>query len=374
MLKKTALFEEHTKLNGKLVDFAGWNLPIQYTSVIDEHVTCRTKAGIFDVSHMGEFIVKGKYAKVFLNYLLTNDLSLISNGKAQYTLLCNRDGGIIDDLIVYQLLEDQFLIVVNASNIENDFAQFQKIYSENKTRWPEVEILNKSDQYTQIALQGPLAKEILQPLVNINLDEINPFCFVEKSALDIKNVIIARTGYTGSDGFELYLPWEGGPAVWQSILKSGTSSGLKPCGLASRDTLRIEMKYPLYGQEITLNTTPLEAGLVWTVKFNKEDFVGKDALIQQKSVGITKKLVGLELLQRGVPRTGYFIYSDSEEQNKIGYVTSGTHSPSLNTPIAIAYLDGEFTKLDSEVYIKVRNKLLPARVTKTPFYKKTKEQ
>lgn len=364
---KTSLFEEHQKLSGKIIDFGGWALPVQYTGLMDEHINCRTNAGIFDVSHMGEFLVEGNKAKDFINSLITNDLARLEDGQALYSVLCNDQGGIIDDLIVYQRTPSRFLVVVNASRRAQDWEQFSKMLPPG-TSERDIKLQDKSMETSMIALQGPKAAQILRDALGVDASALKPFQFLEKVILDNFPSIISRTGYTGEDGFEIYLEWNHGPALWQALMKAGASHGLKPCGLGARDTLRLEMKYPLYGQDLTEQTNPLEAGLGWTVKLNKAQFVGKDALTQIKASGIKRKLVGFQMIDRGIPRSHYLIKELGSGQ-LLGEVTSGTHSPSLNSAIGVGYVDLTFAKENQEIGIEVRGQILKAKIVSTPFYK-----
>ena len=370
MPKRTALYLEHQKLGGRLIDFGGWELPVQYSGVMDEHLACRSSAGLFDVSHMGEFHVEGPGAEAFLNYLVTNQVSKLNNGGAQYTVMCHATGGAVDDLIIYRRSPERFLVVVNASNTDKDFAHAQRIEREYKAKHPESRftLTNESSRYTQIAVQGPKAAKILQELTATPLSQIKTYEFAEGKVVGV-DAILARTGYTGEDGFEIYLPWDAGPALWQELLKHGQSEGLKPCGLGARDTLRMEMKYPLYGQELSDDGNPLEAGLGWVVKFDKGDFVGREALLAVKQKGPSRKLVGLKILDRGIPRTGYPVVPRAGG-SPIGSVTSGTQSPSLKQAIAIAYVDIAHSKEGTELAVDIRGTPVPAQVTPTPFYKR----
>ncbi len=364
-LKQTALINEHRALKGRMVDFGGWELPIQYSGVIDEHVSCRSAAGLFDVSHMGEITVQGKQATSFLNYLVTNDVSPLSPNQAQYTAMCNPNGGIVDDLVIYKNSLEDYLLVVNASNTEKDFQHISKV-AENF----DVHVENQSHLWTQIALQGPLAETILQKITDVSLSEIKTYWFTTGKLLSTQNAIIARTGYTGEDGFELYVPWIDGPQLWNALIEEGTPLGLKPCGLGARDTLRLEMKYPLYGNELTDQTNPLEVGLAWVTKLKKDsDFIGKNSCIELKEKGLTKKLVGFELVERGIPRTHYEIY-DATGNTKIGEVTSGTQSPSLKKAIGIGWILKEHGEIGASLKIDIRGKKINAKVVKTPFYQK----
>ncbi|MBI3534431.1 MAG: glycine cleavage system aminomethyltransferase GcvT [Deltaproteobacteria bacterium] len=370
-LKQTSLFEEHKKLGGRLVDFGGWELPVQYTGVIGEHLACRKNAGLFDVSHMGEIEIKGADAEAFLNHLVTNNIANMSNEQAQYTTVCNPSGGIIDDVITYKHSKENFLVVVNASNTEKDFAWFKKAAQDFPCK--NFTLTNESPNYTQIAIQGPRACEILQKLTPVNLSGVKTYWFTTGKILNTINAIIARTGYTGEDGFEVYTRWHDGPKVWQALLEVGQPLGLKPCGLGARDTLRLEMKYPLYGHELNDVTNPLEANLSWVVKLEKENFIGKQAILKAKQDGLTKELIGLKLIDRGIPRQGYSVFNEHSD-TKIGQITSGTQSPSLNCAIGIAYVNKNLNlpnlKNGSKITVEIRGSKILAEVVPTPFYKK----
>lgn len=369
MLKRTALVEEHKKLGGRLIDFGGWELPVQYTGVMDEHLTCRSAAGLFDVSHMGEVHVEGADAERFLNYLVSNNVSKISIGQAQYTVMCNEQGGVVDDLIIYRRAQDRFLVVINAGNAEKDYAWMERVLKNFRTQHPDVQITNQSSNYTQIAIQGPHAEAILQKITQTPLAMIKTYWFSEGFVLDKIPAILARTGYTGEDGFEVYISWSQGPAVWQALLEAGKSLGLKPCGLGARDTLRLEMKYPLYGHELGEKTNPLEAGLSWVVKFDKGDFVGRESIVRCKEQGLRKELVGLKLLDRGIPRQGYAVFS-SDGSKRVGVITSGTQSPSLKQAIGIASIELPFGKIGDQLKVEIRGNFIKAEVIPTPFYKR----
>lgn len=365
-LKRTALYEEHIKLNGRIIDFGGWELPVQYTGVIDEHLACRTAAGLFDVSHMGEFWAEGDDAEDFLNYCVSNNLKKALNGQAQYSALCNDRGGIVDDLIVYKFTPSKFLVVVNASNTEKDFAWMKKIHSSKNYK---CRFENQSSKWSQIAVQGPKAISILQRLTDVKLQEIKTFMFSEAKLNGGIPVILGRTGYTGEDGFEIYLPWSDAPKVWSALLAVGTPEGMKPCGLGARDTLRLEVKYPLYGQELTDETSPLEAGIGWAVKLDKGDFMGRSEIEKVKAAGPKKKLIGIELKEAGIPRTGYKLFT-SDGTREIGWVTSGTQSPCTKKSIGIAYLETPFTEAGSKITVDIRGRKISAEVVPTPFYKR----
>jgi aminomethyltransferase len=365
-LRKTALLEEHKKLGGRLIDFGGWELPVQYTGVIDEHVACRTAAGIFDVSHMGEIIVSGGDAERFLYRIVSNDVSKIEIGQAQYSILCREDGTAIDDLIVYRRGEEEYFVVVNASNTDKDFAWMKKVHESERFACV---LENVSSSWSQIALQGPLAEKILQSLTRADLSTLKSFRFIEDRVNGIP-AIISRTGYTGEDGFEIYFAWKEAPKVWAAILEKGLPLGMKPCGLGARDTLRLEVKYPLFGHELDDQTTPIEAGLGWAVKLTKSDFIGKEKLGAQKEAGTTKKLVGLALLSPGIPRQGYKIL-DKEGSKEIGMITSGTQSPTLKKAIALAYVSPEYAEIGTKIRVDIRGRATPAEIVPTPFYKRT---
>jgi aminomethyltransferase len=369
MLKQTALLEEHRKAGGRLIDFGGWELPVQYTGVLNEHTAVRQNCGLFDVSHMGEIWVEGPTARDFVDFLVTNDVSKLALHQAQYSALCSESGGIVDDLVIYRVGDQQYLLVVNASNTDKDYAHIQQVKSRFKGTLPIIE--NRSPQYSQLALQGPKAQKILQTLTETPLAEIQTYWCRMGKAAGIET-LIARTGYTGEDGFELYTAWDQGPALWQALLAAGKDDGLVPCGLGARDTLRLEMKYALYGHELTDDTTPLETGLAWVTKLTKaSDFVGKQALLDQKAQGLTRGLVGIQSLGRAIPRQGYEVYTEDQSE-KIGMVTSGTSSPSLKIPVGVALIDKKFESIGTRVSVKVREDFHPFEIVKTPFYQRSK--
>lgn len=368
-LKRTALFEEHQRLGGRLIDFGGWELPVQYSGIMDEHLACRESLGLFDVSHMGEVHVDGADAEAYLNYLVTNNVSKLAIGQALYTVMCHPEGGIVDDLVIYRRSQDRFLVVVNASNTDKDFSHIQAIQKEFKGLRGDLRITNESSKYTQIAVQGRKAQETLQKLTSANLASIKTYWFTEGTVLGGIPAILARTGYTGEDGFEIYVEWSRGPEIWRALLEAGAPFGVKACGLGARDTLRMEMKYPLYGNELTDQTHPLEAGLGWVVKLDKPDFVGKAALLRAKEAGMKRKLVGLKLLDKGIPRHGYGIY-DSTGTHSVGEITSGTQSPSLKAAVAIGYVETALAEIGQKLTLDIRGNKIPAEVTATPFYKR----
>ncbi len=363
-MKKTPLNAIHIAAGARMVDFGGWHMPVQYSGLSQEHQAVRTKAGLFDVSHMGEVTVEGPDAEKFLNYLVTNNVSKIVDGQAQYTVMCQEDGGVVDDLLVYRRAENKYLLCINASNTEKDFAWIEM----TAKKFSGVTIKNVSDEFCQIALQGPLSQQILSRLTDLNLGEIKYYHFAETDLLGTP-CIVSRTGYTGEDGFEVYAPVSAATKLWNALMEAGQPMGLVPCGLGARDTLRTEMKFPLYGHEITAETNPLEAGLGWVVKLEKENFSGKAALEKVKNGGLKRHLVGIKVLEKGIPRQGYEVF-DAAQGNSIGTVTSGTLSPSLNFPIAIAYVANGQHTVGNKVSIKIRDRFYPAEVVKTPFYKR----
>lgn len=367
-IKQTPLFPLYAKYGGKTIDFGGWELPVQFTSIIEEHHAVRTKAGLFDVSHMGEIIIKGPGAKAFVQSLITNDIHLIEKNQALYAAMCYPHGGTVDDLLVYKMEEDEYLLVINASNISKDFAW---ILDQRKD--PNLIIKNISDKVAQLALQGPKAEKVLQMMTAFDLSEIKTFRFRKGVELAGIKTLISRTGYTGEDGFELYLPAEDAPALWDEILAVGKEEGVLPCGLGARDTLRFEARLPLYGQELGEDISPLEASIGFAVKLNQdEDFIGKEALRKQKEEGVPRKLVGIEMIGRGIPRNGYPVYQagSSAESEPIGYVTSGTQSPTLKKNLGLALLRTEDAVVDNEVDVEIRGKRIKAKIVKTPFYKR----
>jgi aminomethyltransferase len=365
MLNKTPLHQEHKKLNAKLIDFGGFEMPVQYEGIKQEHLAVREKAGLFDVSHMGEFFVTGPEALNLIQKVTINDASKLEPGKAQYTAMCYEHGGIVDDLLVYMLDDENYMLVVNASNIEKDL---EWITSQNSMN---ANIKNRSDEIALLALQGPESIEILQKLTDTNVDEIGFYKFTHGSIAGQGNVIISGTGYTGEKGFELYIDVRMADPVkiWTELLKAGKDAGLKPAGLGARDTLRLEMGFALYGNDITKDTTPLEARMGWLTKFDKGSFIGRDALLEQKEQGITRKLMGFEMTEpRNVPRPGYDI--TDETGKKIGFVTSGTQSISLNIGIGMGYMPVDKTLENEKIYINIRKKQVEAIVKKPPFLNK----
>ncbi|HRA74364.1 MAG TPA: glycine cleavage system aminomethyltransferase GcvT [Flavobacterium sp.] len=360
-MKNTALSHIHESLGAKMVPFAGYNMPVQYEGVTAEHETVRNGVGVFDVSHMGEFLLTGPNALALIQKVTSNDAATLYNGRAQYSCLPNNDGGIVDDLIVYKIKEEQYLLVVNASNIDKDW---NWISSHNNL---DVEMKNLSEDYSLLAIQGPKAMEAMQSLTSINLAEIKYYHFEVADFAGIEHVIISATGYTGSGGFEIYCKNSEVIQIWNKVFEAGASFGIKPIGLAARDTLRLEMGFCLYGNDINDTTSPIEAGLGWITKFNKE-FTNSENLKKQKEAGVTKKLVGFELTERGIPRHDYEIVD--ADGNNIGIVTSGTMAPTVGKGIGMGYVKTEFASEGSEIFIQIRNNKVAAKVVKLPFYKK----
>ena len=360
-MKNTALSHIHESLGAKMVPFAGYNMPVQYEGVNAEHETVRTSVGVFDVSHMGEFFLKGENALALIQKVTSNDASKLVDGKAQYSCLPNNDGGIVDDLIVYKITDNDYMLVVNASNIEKDW---NWISSHNDLG---VNMTNASDDYSLLAIQGPKAAAAMQSLTNIDLANMAYYSFQIGEFAGIKDVIVSATGYTGSGGFEIYFKNEAAETIWNKVFEAGAAFGIKPIGLAARDTLRLEMGFCLYGNDINDTTSPIEAGLGWITKFDKE-FTNSANLKAQKEAGVSKKLVGFELTERGIPRHDYEIVDAAG--NNIGIVTSGTMAPSIGKGIGMGYVKSEFAGLDGEIFIQIRNNKVAAKVVKMPFYKK----
>ncbi|MCW3082189.1 glycine cleavage system aminomethyltransferase GcvT [Segetibacter sp.] len=360
-MKNTPFTEKHKAMGAKMAEFAGYNMPISYTGINDEHATVRNNAGVFDVSHMGEFILKGENALDLIQRVTTNDASKLTAGKAQYSCFTNENAGIVDDLIIYCIEENKvYMIVVNASNIEKDWNWLTRFNTEG------VEMHNISEKTCLLAIQGPNASKILQPLVETDIMNLKYYTFVRGKFAGVDNVMVSATGYTGSGGVEIYFEDKDDNAdkIWNAIFEVGTPQGLKPIGLGARDTLRLEMGYCLYGMDIDDTTTPLEGGLGWITKFTK-DFTAREILEKQKVEGIRRKLVGLEMVEKGIPRHGYEILS--EDGKKIGEVTSGTQAPSLGKAIAMGYVAKEYAAIDSKIFVKIRDRQLEAKVVKMPF-------
>lgn len=362
-MKNTALTKLHVKAGARMVEFAGFLMPVEYIGVTKENLAVRTKAGIFDVSHMGEFWVKGPHAIDLLQYTTTNDVSAIQNGQAQYTCFPNGKGGIVDDLIIYRYSDDKFLLVVNAANIEKDW---NWLVTKNSMG---AELENASDKISQIALQGPNAGKILLPLTSYDLSTLKSFEFITTDVAEEDEVIISATGYTGAGGYEIYCYNESAEKIWKALIEIGAKFGLEPAGLAARDTLRLEMGYSLYGNDIDETTSPIEAGLGWIVKMNKNaDFIDKELYMKQRANGVSRRLAGFEMIDRGIPRKDYVL--TNADGKEIGKVTSGTMSPTLNKGIGMGYFDINEIQPDNEVFLQVRNKSLKAQIVKLPFLKK----
>ncbi|MEM6686573.1 MAG: glycine cleavage system aminomethyltransferase GcvT [Bacteroidota bacterium] len=360
-MQNTALTEIHEALGAKMVPFAGFNMPVQYEGVNVEHETVRTGVGVFDVSHMGEFVISGPSALALIQKISTNDASKLVDGKAQYSCMPNNDGGIVDDLIIYRVNAEKYILVVNASNIEKDW---NWISSHNDVN---AEMRNVSDDYSLLAIQGPKAAEAMQSLTEVDLTNIKYYTFKIDTFAGVENVIISATGYTGSGGFEIYCKNEVVAEVWDKVFEAGAEYGIKPIGLAARDTLRLEMGYCLYGNDIDDTTSPIEAGLGWITKFTK-DFINRDYIESQKKTGTERRLVAFEMQDRGIPRQGYDIVDGNG--NIIGNVTSGTMSPSMKIGIGLGYVPTVFKDVGSNIYIQIRKNRVPAKVVKLPFYKK----
>ncbi len=361
-LKQTPLFSTYENYGAKVIDFGGWALPVHFSSIIDEHHAVRNKAGLFDVSHMGEILIEGEDAESFVNYMMTNEITKMKENQAQYTAMCYENGGTVDDLLVYKLDHQTFFLVVNAANTDKDFEWIKKHAT------GDVSVTNISDQVAQLAIQGPNALQILQQLTDVDLNKIGTFRFIQNvKVAGINDVLISRTGYTGEDGFEIYLASNQAAKLWQELLS--LEEGPQPCGLGARDTLRFEATLALYGQELTSSITPIEAGIGFTVKTQKRsDFIGKPTLAKEKENGPTRKLVGLEIIGKGIPRHGYKVFTSTEEE--IGFVTSGTHSPTLKKPLGLALVQLPYAEKGTKLKVKVRNKLIDAVVVHTPFYQR----
>ena len=357
-MKNTELNDIHVGLGAKMVEFAGYNMPVQYAGVKAEHLSVRESIGVFDVSHMGEFFVSGENSFAFLQSILSNDLSKLVDGQAQYTCLPNETNGIVDDLIVYKFNTNKYMLVVNASNIEKDW---NWINSKNSHG---VNIKNESNDYSLLAIQGPNAIEAMQNLTNVDLNQIPFYHFAVNNFAGFENIIISATGYTGSGGFEIYCKNSQVIDIWNEVFKAGEKFNIKPIGLAARDTLRLEMGYCLYGNDLNESTSPIEAGLGWITKFNKE-FTNSEYIKNEKENGPERKLVAFETIERGIPRKDYEIFSDTEKL--IGFVTSGTMSPSFSKGIGLGYINTNYSKIDNYVFIKIRDKLIKSIIVKLPF-------
>jgi len=366
-LKRTPLYEQHRALGAKLVEFGGWDMPVQYSSIVDEHRAVRTRAGLFDVSHMGEFKIEGSGAAAFLQYLVPNDVSRLAIHQALYTQLCLPNGGTIDDLLIYRLADMHYMLVVNAANIDKDFAWVER----QAKHFQDVHVFNQSDATALLALQGPAAQAILQPLTDVDLSSIRYYHCAPGMVAGV-NCIISRTGYTGEDGFELYCAPVDVTGLWTDLLNAGKEQGLLPAGLGARDTLRLEAAYCLYGHELDEQTNPLEANLGWTIKLQKGNFIGRDALLQVKEQGPKRKLVGVELIERGVPRGGYLIYENDQPQ-PIGALTSGGPGLTVNKNIGLGYVEAAHAVVGHTVQIDIRGRRTAAQIVALPFYKREKQ-
>jgi aminomethyltransferase len=359
MAQRTPLYDTHVRAGARLVEFAGWEMPVQYAGILDEHEAVRTRVGLFDVSHMGEVVFRGPRALEALSRAFTNDLGKASDGQAQYGCLCRDSGGIVDDVVVYRRAADDLLVCVNAANRAKDFDWL-------RAHAGGAEISNESDDWAQLALQGPLAAQVLQRLTKLNLSAMKTYRFANGEVAGIA-ALVARTGYTGEDGFELFVASAKGPALWAALMEAGQPEKIAPAGLGARDSLRLEMAYRLYGSDMDDGTTPLEAGLAWVVKLDKGDFVGRDALVKQREAGVPRKLVGFTLTDPGIARHGYPVLQDGR---KVGDVTSGTRSPSLGSSIGLAYVPTALAAEGSAFAVEIRGRAAAARVVKTPFYTK----
>lgn len=365
-MKYTAFTRFHEGLGAKMVEFAGYFMPIQYEGLIKEHLTVRAGVGVFDVSHMGEVWVKGPKSLAFIQWITSNDASVLYDGKVQYSCLPNGKGGIVDDLLVYRMNEELFFLVINAANIDKDW---NWLVSKGKEfGMKDGDLVNDSDNIAQLAIQGPKALKAMQKLTSEPIEDMEYYTFKRLTFAGLENVILSTTGYTGAGGCEIYVPNHYAEQLWKAVFQAGEEFGIRPIGLAARDTLRLEMGFCLYGNDINESTSPIEAGLGWITKFtDNKNFIDKDFLLKQKNNGVTKRLKGFEMIDKGIPRQHYLVYDASGKE--IGEVTSGTMSPSLNKAIGLGYVPDEFAKIDSEIYIQIRGKLLKAKIVKIPFYK-----
>lgn len=356
--KKTAIYDCHVQLGGNMVEYAGWALPSEFTGLVDEHNIVRNDVGIFDVSHMGEFFITGPDTIKFCNYVLSNDITKIEDGQCQYSILLNEKGGVVDDLLVFKYNDEKVLWVPNGANTDKDFDWIMA-----RKDGFDVEIVNASRSYSEIAIQGPKSKEVLQKALDYNLDELENFHFVDDVTLDGKKVLISRTGYTGELGYEIYCDWEDGDDLWMKLIELGA----KPCGLGCRDTLRFEASMPLYGNEMDEDNSPLEAGLKFAIDFNKDDFIGKEPLAKKLEEGLKRKLIGLELTGKGIPRHGYAVLKDGKE---IGKITTGYLAPTVGKPIANVIIDAEEAVIGNEVDVQIRKRVVPAVIISKRFLQK----
>lgn len=367
-MKTTAFTDFHIEMGAKMVPFAGYNMPVQYEGLVIEHNNVREKLGVFDVSHMGEFWAKGPKAFAFVQRLTTNDVAALSPGKVQYSCFPNGKGGIVDDLLVYCINSETYLLVVNAANIDKDWAWCSQHAKEMGLEVGK-DLYNASDEIAQLAVQGPLALKAMQKLTATPIEDMEYYTFKKLDFAGVKDVIFSTTGYTGAGGCEIYMANEDAPKIWKAVFEAGAEFGIKPAGLGARDTLRLEMGFCLYGHEITDETSPIEAGLAWITKMvDGNDFIDRDKMEKLKAEGLQRKLVGFEMIDRGIPRQDYEVCD--AQGTTIGIVCSGTQSPSCNKAIGTAYVKTPFAKIDTEIFIKVREKLLAAKVVRMPFYKK----
>jgi aminomethyltransferase len=368
-LRRTALYDEHVAAGGRMVSFAGYELPVQYTSLTEEHTAVRTRAGLFDVSHMGEIFITGPDAFDFLQLVSCNDHTKMTAGRAQYTGLMYPQGTFVDDMLVHKIADDEFLLVVNAANRDKDVAYLAEL----ATGRDGVEVRDASDEWAQLAIQGPLAPEILQPLTGAVLDDLRYYTFLFNEVCGHR-ALIARTGYTGEDGFEVYVAPEAAPEIWRAVVAEGDPAGLLPAGLGARDTLRFEAGMCLYGNDIDATTTPLEAGLGWIVKLkNKGDFIGRDILERQKEQGTDRKLVGFEMVDRGIARHGYPVFIAEDDAEPAGHCTSGTQSPTLGRALGMAYVPTAAAQPETGIWVQIRTRRAAARVVALPFYSRRKK-
>jgi aminomethyltransferase len=366
-MKYTAFTKFHEEMGAKMVEFAGYYMPIQYEGLVKEHMTVREGVGVFDVSHMGEVWVKGPKAENFVQWMTSNDVTALHDGKVQYSCFPNGKGGIVDDLLVYRFNQETYLLVINAANIEKDWNWIVKNAEEKGLKVGE-EIYNASDEIAQLAIQGPLALKAMQKLTDTPVEDMEYYTFKKLEFAGVKDVIFSTTGYTGSGGCEIYIANEDAPRVWKAVFEAGEEFGIKPIGLGARDTLRLESGFCLYGNDIDDTTSPLEAGLGWITKLNdNNNFIDKDFLAKQKEEGLIRRLRGFEMIDKGIPRQHYEICD--EAGNQIGEVTSGTMAPAAQKAIGMGYVKNEYSKFDTEIYIRVRKKLLKAKIVKIPFYK-----
>jgi glycine cleavage system T protein (aminomethyltransferase) len=361
MALRTPLYEIHVRSGARLVEFAGWEMPVQYAGILDEHQAVRTRVGLFDVSHMGEVVFRGPRALETLNRLFTNDLSKVADGQAQYGCLCRESGGIVDDVVIYRRSAQDLLVCVNAANRQKDFEWLR-----DGARG-QADVANESDDWVQLALQGPKAQAVLSRLTHLDLGALKTFRFTH-GEVDGVRCIVARTGYTGEDGFELFCPPKQGSKLWETLMAVGAPEGIAPCGLGARDSLRLEVAYRLYGSDMDDTTTPLEAGLAWVVKLDKGDFMGKAAVLEQKARGLPRKLVGFTLTDPGIARHGHDVLSGGK---KVGAVTSGTRSPTLKISVGLAYVPPSLAAEGSTFAVDIRGRAVAAKVVKTPFYTRT---